>query len=196
MASRKRPIRCAFHEGKRRCQRTGFGEPPLCRPHALQIIGPEEEENPFQDFVGGILEEADRWISRNRNSIVQNARVAAGNYISAKAAEAQRARAPQTTYAEAPKAAPPPSPPKAAPRATPKPRTVPREASPPSPGEDPRKILGFNANTPLTPEMIRRRRKKLAAVFHPDVESGSSESMRRVNNAVDRLLEECLKATP
>lgn len=56
------------------------------------------------------------------------------------------------------------------------------------PKEDPRMILGFGPTVKLTEELIRERRKALAALYHPDHQNGSQEAMMRVNQAADALL--------
>ncbi len=62
---------------------------------------------------------------------------------------------------------------------------------PPPPRVDPlaeaRGVLHFGPTEKLTREIVKRRRKDLAAMCHPD-KGGSVESMQRVNAAADALL--------
>jgi hypothetical protein len=50
-----------------------------------------------------------------------------------------------------------------------------------------RVILHFGPTEKLTAEAIKKRRKKLAEMCHPD-RGGSDEAMRRINTAADVLL--------
>lgn len=153
--------RCAYRDGDRRCSRNGFGEPPLCRPHALHasLDGQEvhlEEDSPFFSW----LDAADRILSRSNNEIAQQVRGIFGEFL---AGSAQRQATDQ----------PPPPPPRQAPRPV---------------GEDPRLVLGFEPGAPLTQEIIKERKRALANLYHPDKPGGSLVAMKRVNEAADKLL--------
>jgi curved DNA-binding protein CbpA len=50
-------------------------------------------------------------------------------------------------------------------------------------------ILGFPPGSSPSAAEIRRKRKQLAAIYHPDA-GGNTEAMRRVNAAADELLAE------
>lgn len=54
--------------------------------------------------------------------------------------------------------------------------------------EDPRLVMGFSPGQKLTEPLIKRRKRELAAIFHPDRKSGCTESMSRVNRAAEQLL--------
>lgn len=55
-----------------------------------------------------------------------------------------------------------------------------------------REVMGFSEDTELTAELISKRRKALAKIYHPDVPDaqGSPEAMQRINEAADELLGE------
>jgi len=63
----------------------------------------------------------------------------------------------------------------------------PRPPPVPSPADDPRVVMGFPPSLQLTETMIKKRRRELAAIYHPD-QGGSEEAMKRLNSAVTRLL--------
>ncbi len=90
----------------------------------------------------------------------------------------------QQAQARARAAPPPGSPP---PRSQPPPQP-PRRPPPPDPTLRAREILGFEPTERITAEMVNDRKKKLARVFHPDMQGGSEAQMKRVNQAADVLL--------
>ena len=92
--------RCAFKDGKRRCSRNGFGNPPLCRAHAVQI----QMDGTPSWF--NILEMADRAFSKSNNETVQQVRSIFGDYL---AGTVNSSNARQVPPPEAP-TAPPPAP--------------------------------------------------------------------------------------
>jgi hypothetical protein len=55
--------------------------------------------------------------------------------------------------------------------------------------EDPRLVLGFPPGVQLTKDMVKKRKRALAALYHPD-QGGSTESMQRLNAAAEALLRE------
>jgi hypothetical protein len=65
---------------------------------------------------------------------------------------------------------------------------APQPAPPPTPEGDPRIVLGFEPGDKLSKEIIKERKKALAALFHPDRPGGSTLAMKRVNEAADKLL--------
>lgn len=156
--------RCAFREGSRRCTRNGFGNPPLCRTHAIQV-GLHGEEGEEDDPIISLIDIADRAFSRNRNEIVQNARQIFGEFLAQRANQRNAKRVP------------PPPPPKSPPPPRP----------PPPPPEDPRDILGFPPGTKLTKALVKARQRELAQLFHPD-KGGSVKAMQKVNDAAAKLL--------
>ena len=68
--ARRRARRCAYTEHGRRCRRSGFGEPPLCRLH-LRVVEEIEEESPESpydaifgmvgDFFRSVMSEGEPW---------------------------------------------------------------------------------------------------------------------------------------
>lgn len=174
---RKKPARCAFHEGRRRCPRNGTGHPPLCRSHAILVEDDEPSGGIIADLVGDVfggalddvISDADRWLADNSRTIAQNARSAVENYISAAAQKRARPAPPPLPHAEAPRRPPAPQPP------------------PPPPGPTPREILGFPPTGPITRAQIKARQRDLARLFHPD-SGGNPRQMQRVNDAAAEML--------
>jgi hypothetical protein len=158
--------RCAYKDGKRRCSRNGFGEPPLCRMHALQL-SLDGQEISFDEASPAFswLDAADRILSRSNNEVAKQAGALFGEFLSASAERRRHA---------------PPPPPNGHHRPPPPPR--------PNPADDPRLVLGFEPGDKLTAEIIKERKKALAALFHPDRPGGSLTAMKRVNEAADKLL--------
>jgi len=151
--------RCAFKEGKRRCSRNGFGNPPLCRAHAIQVRlhGEQEEileENPLYAFINI----ADRALSRSNSNFAKQAGTLFGEFLAASANKASAQRQYIT-----PQYIPPPAP------------------------NDPLEILGFPAGSTPTKTQIKARQRELAQLFHPD-KGGSLAAMQKVNDAVNALL--------
>jgi len=144
---------------------------------------------PDEETVGASLFDiADRIFSRSRDPIVQNARELLGELLAgeANAATAHRLRQVIADRAQAAQrqvnagyAEHPPRPPGYIP--------PPPPAAPPKIQEDPREVLGFPPDKPLTKSEIKARQKELARVFHPD-RGGSVRSMQRVNDAAAALL--------
>lgn len=56
--------------------------------------------------------------------------------------------------------------------------------------QDPRQVLGFPPDFPLTRELIKQRQRALSGLWHPDKPGGSTEAMQRLNAAADALLSE------
>ena len=160
--------RCAFKDGGRRCSRNGFGNPPLCRPHAIQVnLDGKRIEFPKESPLFGLLDAADRLFSSSGNETVQQVRAIFGEFL-AEAANQSNARQ-----------VPPPrqqhSPPKSPPNAS-------------RAKDDPRVVLGFEPGEQLTAARVKARQRDLAILFHPDKEGGSEAAMKRVNEAATELL--------
>jgi hypothetical protein len=163
--------RCAFKDGSRRCSRNGFGNPPLCRTHAIQVnLDGRKIEFPEESPLFGLLDMADRMFSTSQNDTVQQVRNIFGEFL---AGAANQSNAQQV---------PPPGQPR-------EPRQEPRTPPPPPrTAADPRLVLGFEPGEQLTVARVRARKRELAQLFHPDKQGGSSHAMKRVNEAADELL--------
>lgn len=161
--------RCAYKAGKRRCSRNGFGNPPLCRAHAIEVglDGGRERDSDENSPVFDILELADRALSRSNNDFARQVGGIFGELLSGYAA---RARAPGEGQTQGQR--PPPR------------RPQPAQAA----SMDPRMVLGFEPQEKLTEARIKDRKRQLAQLFHPDKPGGSISAMKRVNDAADALL--------
>jgi hypothetical protein len=162
------PPQCAFREGTRRCRKNGTGNPPLCATHRLivnedvarQAQAAKAVFDVVQDFVKDPGAAVNRFFSSFRPNPVPNLDDDLDDDV-------------------APRRASPRSPP-------PPPR---RPAPPPPPKDDARVVLGFPPDLKLTDAMIKERRRRLAAIMHPDA-NGSKETMQRINDAATALLAE------
>lgn len=135
----------------------------MCRTHAIQAsLDGQEIDLDESSPLFGILDAADRILSRTNNETLRQMGTVFGEMLSAKA---NQRRVPPGQHR------PPPPPPR---------QVVPEE--------DPRTILGFEPNAPLTAEIIKERKKALATIYHPDRPGGSVTAMKRVNQAADKLL--------
>lgn len=153
--------RCVYVEGRRQCVRAGSGDPPLCRVHELLLE--EEEEYDELDLLDDVAE-------RINNGVEQIAERIRGFFSQGQPAPVFRPGAR---------------------RSVPPPTNGHRQRTAPAtkqPAEDPRFVLGFPPELKLTKEMVKDRKRQLAAVFHPDKPGGSVEAMKRVNTAADSLL--------
>jgi len=159
--------RCAFKDEGRRCSRNGFGNPPLCRPHAIQVnLDGKRVEFPEESPLFGLLDAADRMFSSSGNETVQQVRNIFGEFL---ANAANQGRIPPPPRAQEPR----------------------RPDPPPSVAENPRVVLGFEPGEGLTAARVKGRQRDLALLFHPDKEGGSVAAMKRVNEAATELLK-CL----
>ena len=154
--------RCAFKDGGRRCGRNGFGNPALCRAHAIQatVDGKQiefSEDSPLFE----ILNMADRAFSRSNNDFLKQVGNLFGEMLSG---AAHQTRVPEPEPQKAPE--------------------------PPQPLEDARVVLGFAPDEQLTASSVKARKKQLARIFHPDQPTGSLHAMKRVNEAADKLLKD------
>jgi hypothetical protein len=71
--------------------------------------------------------------------------------------------------------------------------SIPKHAPPAQPQAqkkllNPYLVLGFNPHQPLTEDMIKTRRRRLAEIYHPDKPGGDVEAMKMVTAAADMLL--------
>jgi hypothetical protein len=151
----------------------------LCRQHALVLELELEDHSQAGDFLGIV----DRFLTGRNDELTRNLTGFLGGLLGARvvqhpsfeqakrlAAEAvMRARAQQQ---QRPRPAAPP----------------PRPAAPPDPALRAREILGFEPTEPLTAQKVQDRKRALAKVFHPDLQSGSTAQMARVLTAADLLL--------
>lgn len=181
--------RCRFEDDTGlRCRRVATVGNKLCRQHALVLQ--LELDGDASRFIGDI----DRAVSEHvRHSPVASAiaNAVSGLFGNLFVREQARARARQQPPQRPPRSharerdpgsrPPPHSPPP--PRPTPPPDPVPRA----------REILGFEPAELLTADRVKARHKALARVFHPDMQGGSIEAMKRVNLAADVLLAKLAK---
>ena len=164
--------RCTFRDGSRRCVRNGYGDPPLCRAHAVYAIVEGEEIDGSESPLPDILDFADRIMSRSQDELVKGVRDFLGDML-ADTANPPRSRPRQRAR---PRPEPPP------------PREPPPPPPPPPPiDEDPRDVLGFAPTLNLTKELVKKRQRELARLYHPD-QGGSLKAMQRVNDAAEKLL--------
>ena len=175
--------RCVFDEadeglGIRQCRNPGYGEPPLCRSHAryrAEVIAAleAEEDAPANPLIDAVLDHPriQPLFDKAGSLIDRFASILAAAPFAASAAQ------------------PPPQPP---------PRHARRPAPPPPPPrEDPRQVLLFDPDEVLTEQLIRERRKRLAAVIHPDGRGGAGDkAMARINAAADALFQALKKSPP
>jgi hypothetical protein len=175
-------------EGKR-CRRNGFGNPPLCREHAVSSALDLEAGSPLVDMLG----EGDRWVSRQQDPLVATAAGVLAWAIMGIATG--RGRPPGVAppggfgfgdpFRRA--AAGPRAPTGGQRRPRPQPPR-PSEPPPPDPIQRAREVLNFGPEEPLTKDAINSRRRQLATVFHPDRQGGGTAAMQRINQAADLLL--------
>jgi hypothetical protein len=156
--------RCAFKDGSRRCSRNGFGNPALCRAHAIQVKldGEPIDLQPDSPLMS-ILELADRAFSKSNNEFARQVGSLFGEFLSNNANSSNARRVPPRNEYRAP----PPA---------------------PAAAKDPREVLGFEPGEQLTRARVKARQRDLATVFHPDKPAGSAGAMARVNEAAQELL--------
>lgn len=163
--------RCAFKDGQRRCSRNGFGNPPLCRSHAIQVnLDGKRVEFPEESPLFGLLDMADRMFASSNNETVQQVRNIFGEFL-AGTANASNARQVPPPHEQEPRRRAPRTPPPA-----------------PDAPEDPRVVLMFEPGEQLTAARVKARKRELASLCHPDKQGGSVRAMKRVNEAADALL--------
>lgn len=187
-------LKCAFMEGRRRCQRAAAGNPPLCDVHRVlledearadsarpgqslaSILGDviagkrvteDQWRSGLEDFVSVFQRApADSWIGSRRDATMDAVRARVGRVMDPTAWGGRGAR-PQADRPD------PPHPP-------------PRKR-PPDPTPQWRAILGFSVREPLTADAVKRRHREMARTHHPD-RGGSVEKMQQINVAAEGLL--------
>ena len=203
---RRRAIltRCCWEDGRGRCRANGEGEPPLCRKHYEWLYhGTPVDDGPVRPGVGSARDELldtivnHPGLNKFGRRVDQRVQGLFDQLADGLERAAQRAfdrpvhtrpeyqGSGRAFHAEwPPRPAGNPGPQQPPPRQPP-----PRQPPPPqsSAGIDPHTVLGFAPNARLTPEIVKKRRRELARIFHSD-QGGNEEAMRRVNMAVDLLL--------
>jgi hypothetical protein len=162
------PPQCAFREGTRRCRKNGTGNPPLCATHRLIVNEDVARQAQAAKAVFDVVQDFVKDPSATINRIFASFRPMTPTDLDG-----------DIDDDPAPRRAPPRSPP-------PPPR---RPAPPPPPKDDARVVLGFPPGIKLTETMIKDRRRRFAAIVHPDA-NGSEETMKRINDAATTLLAE------
>jgi hypothetical protein len=144
--------------------RNGWGDPPLCRMHALVVDFSVDLDDP----VGSLIEHADRFLAGQRGTLVQTFAQTLGQILNpqrqAPSVDSghKSGHSGQNTGTKPP---PTPAPVK----------------------ESPRDVLGFSASAKLTKTMVKERQRTLAKLWHPDA-NGSTKAMQRLNAATAELL--------
>lgn len=181
--------RCSYVEHRRRCSRSGVGDPPFCSAHRIVVneAAGAPTRNPheaFTDLVDHVMQGGeltmDDVIGATRDMLgwAMGGGIAQGYYPDI-SHEQPHQQGPGRWYD---------------PLFQNQQRQ--REAPPPDPGpfvsdEDIRRArvtLGFAAGEPLTKEQIQKRHRELAKRHHPD-RGGKLETMQEINAAVDVLME-------
>jgi len=144
------------------CTRVGKGDPPLCERCWQEELYEEEEEieeNGGEDLLSRILSHPSIQGLFNRGVDMVSGKF---DQLSHKLdTYAAMYAASQTAKAQ--------------------------QSQPRTPEEDPRIVLGFKPDEPLTEEIVKKRQRELSKIFHSD-RGGSDQTMARVNAAVDELL--------
>lgn len=170
---------CCYSENRRRCRRTGTGDPPVCNAHKIAFAEAARKATSkrpgdaiydlFDSFLSG------RKVTRKK---IENAWDDLGTIVNDAGVRSR--------FTPPPGWQPPPG-------------WVPRQNSGPPP-EDPavvearkefalaKRVMGFAETEPITADMVKDRRKALARKFHPDRPGGSVERMQKINAAADVLL--------
>lgn len=138
-----------------------------------------QPRNVFQDFFDEYEEDPIEMLTRAIVNTPQAQdildRVQAGFDYLAGAVDPAVRTARKRAQAQRPHAPPPRSP-------------RPAPAKSPDPMIEARSILNFGSDEKLTADLVRKRKKILAGLFHPDRPGGSKEAMQRINSAADRLI--------
>lgn len=157
------PPRCSYREGRRQCPYAGSGTPVLCDAHrlALETVG-------AQDPIEAMLSNASAAMMSEFDKLLQRGREAVRRSIPGAPQRTHRSQRERGKRAAAPPQ--PPEPPKR---------------------ENPRTVLGFRDDEPLTKRAVKERQRALAELFHPD-RGGSVAAMQRVNEAAQELIKEIM----
>ena len=185
-----RTQRCRFaDEYGQRCRRVATVGDGLCRQHALVI------ELELEGRAGEALGELDRLMSRAQPGSLGAVVASFASNVLGRIMMGHQQRQPQP---QIPGSCPPHVYVGADPqcsrcghyeaRRDPRVRPPPRAAPAPDPTVAARMVMGFEPNEPLTAELVKARKRRLAEVFHPDRQGGSAAHMQRVNAAADVLL--------
>lgn len=179
--------RCSYHNGKRRCQRNGTGNPPLCRT-CREALGGGEPSNPIADVLGKLF--TGKPVTSDDVSAAASAaaRAVFGQPVGIPMPQPPRVGTYPWIFSNPPGPAPYPPPPGA--------RRPPRQPPPPDREAErdaeasraaARVVLGIGPRVKLTKAMLDKLRRDLARKHHPD-RGGSTEKMKQINSAVDILL--------
>ncbi len=185
MSQRRRKVpRCRYTDAGQQCERPGLGEPPLCRAHfELVRYGLPVEEDvdvDARDLLEDLLEHPfARHIRAQLDHLMASLPLA--NNLSSLSypfspdpGKQPQFQGPDRAFASSTNRRPPPR----------------RQPAPPPPqpsAPDPRLVLHFGPNDPVTKQEIEKRRRELARLCHPD-RGGSTDAMQRINQAADALL--------
>lgn len=185
----RRAEQCVYTEdsgdGRRRCRRSGLGNPPLCNPHKI-AFAETIKASEGRKFGGGIADLFDRVINGKKvnRKVIENAFDDVAQWAAAGAAQ-QTGQGRAGPFRPAPGF---PFPPNWRPT-PPRPPVDPRIAEQKRAKQRARIVLGFTPTEALSPEVIKERRKEMARAHHPDKAGGSTQKMQEVNAAADCLLE-------
>ncbi len=186
MPKRRSATKCCYREGARRCPMAGEGNPPLCDAHRIAVVEASRPKRPTEvlasaiaNFLAGKPINVDATIGAADTLL--GAWAMGGGMGGGYHPDNQAPRGPWQ-----PGGFPWQQPPRA-----PRPRPPP----PPDPELDRRRaiaaarqVLGFASTEPLTAEVIKDRKRRLAKRYHPDLKGGSVQKMALVNDAADVLL--------
>ncbi len=181
---------CAYREGRRRCRRTGDGNPPLCAPHkiaAAEAARPQARtaiHDLFDTIMSGGRLRADD-ISAAAEEFLGGGFGGMGGNIAqgfhpdlSDEMPGDHQRAPHAAWEDFLRgshrhnqAPPPPVDPDLERRAAVRAAKV---------------ALGFAAGEPITLEQVKKRHRELARKHHPDV-GGSLAKMQEINQAAGIL---------
>jgi hypothetical protein len=192
-----RASKCTYKEGGRRCPFPGAGQPALCKAHQIAIAEASKPRRPFEvlasafnDFLAGKPINVEATIGAAEHVLGGQPWSAGGmgaDYrpdVHGGESEDDAHQRAQGGRQAAPRAWPPWGPPRSHPHPPPPdPNTQARHQQIVA-----RQTLGFAASEPLTEDLVRKRRARLARKYHPDMPGGSTQKMAIVNDAADVLL--------
>jgi hypothetical protein len=182
-------MRCAYHEGRKRCPREGTGNPPLCRPHRIVLEGsPAPKWGDGLRQIAGKLFEGKKPTERDvRRAVQDGIGMLFGDEGGVSDEETKRMLRDLQNLSKK-YTTPPPWATGAPPHESWRDAKEPPRQHPPKPkGPDPRIALGFKVGEKVTVEQVNRRRRELARKHHPD-RGGSVAQMATINAAADQLL--------